>query len=49
MVFGFSANGGNCPVAKWPAFRDGLATDYVTDADLKSAKTLRWEKVKKMK
>ena len=28
-----------------PSFRDGLATDYVTDAVLKSAKTGRWEKV----
>jgi myo-inositol 2-dehydrogenase/D-chiro-inositol 1-dehydrogenase len=28
-----------------PAFRDGLATDYVTDAVLKSAKSGRWEKV----
>jgi myo-inositol 2-dehydrogenase/D-chiro-inositol 1-dehydrogenase len=32
-----------------PTFKDGLATDYVTDAVLKSAKTLRWEKVKKVK
>jgi predicted dehydrogenase len=30
-----------------PTFRDGLATDYVTDAVLKSAKTRQWEKVKK--
>ncbi|MBK1877442.1 Gfo/Idh/MocA family protein [Pelagicoccus mobilis] len=29
-----------------PNFRDGLATDYVTDAVLKSAKTGRWTKVK---
>lgn len=29
-----------------PTFRDGLATDYVTDAVLKSAKTGRWTKVK---
>jgi len=29
-----------------PSFRDGLATDYVTDAVLKSARTGRWEKVK---
>ena len=29
-----------------PSFRDGLATDFVTDAVLKSAKTGRWEKVK---
>jgi len=29
-----------------PNFRDGLATDYVTDAVLKSARTGRWEKVK---
>src|SRR3954471_22010491 len=28
-----------------PAFRDGLATDYVTDAVLKSAKSGKWEKV----
>src|SRR5262245_36976844 len=28
-----------------PAFRDGLATDYVTDAILKSAKSGRWERV----
>jgi predicted dehydrogenase len=26
-----------------PTFRDGLATEYVTDAVLKSAKTKRWE------
>src|ERR1700750_1762335 len=26
-----------------PTFRDGLATDYVTDAVLKSAKTRQWE------
>ena len=32
-----------------PTFRDGLATDYVTDAVLKSAKTGRWEKVKQAK
>lgn len=31
------------PVA--PTFRDGLATDYVTDAVLKSARTKRWEKI----
>ena len=30
-----------------PSFRDGLATDYVTDAVLKSAKSGRWEKVEK--
>jgi myo-inositol 2-dehydrogenase/D-chiro-inositol 1-dehydrogenase len=30
-----------------PTFIDGLATDYVTDAVLKSARTGRWEKVKK--
>lgn len=29
-----------------PTFRDGLATDRVTDAVLKSAQTRRWEKVK---
>ena len=28
-----------------PTFRDGLATDYVTDAVLKSAKTRQWETV----
>jgi predicted dehydrogenase len=28
-----------------PTFRDGLATDYVTDAVLKSASTKQWEKV----
>src|SRR5690242_6323760 len=28
-----------------PTFRDGLATDYVTDAVLKSAKSKQWEKV----
>src|SRR5499427_8973616 len=28
-----------------PTFRDGLATDYVTDAILKSAKSGRWEQV----
>jgi myo-inositol 2-dehydrogenase/D-chiro-inositol 1-dehydrogenase len=28
-----------------PTFRDGLATDYVTDAILKSAKSRRWESV----
>jgi myo-inositol 2-dehydrogenase/D-chiro-inositol 1-dehydrogenase len=27
-----------------PSFRDGLATDYVTDAVLKSAKSGRWER-----
>ena len=32
-----------------PTFKDGLATDYVTDAVLKSAKTKRWEKVKQIK
>src|SRR4051812_25062032 len=30
-----------------PTFRDGLATDYVTDAVLKSARSQRWEKVRK--
>ena len=30
-----------------PTFRDGLATDLVTDAVLKSARTGRWENVKK--
>ena len=28
-----------------PTFRDGLATDYVTDAVLQSARTARWVKV----
>src|SRR4030095_5969080 len=28
-----------------PTFRDGLATDYVTDAVLRSAKTRQWESV----
>jgi predicted dehydrogenase len=28
-----------------PTFRDGLATDYVTDAVLKSARTRQWERV----
>jgi predicted dehydrogenase len=28
-----------------PTFRDGLATDYVTDSILKSAKSGKWEKV----
>jgi predicted dehydrogenase len=28
-----------------PTFRDGLATDYVTDAVLESAKSRQWEKV----
>ncbi len=32
-----------------PSFKDGLATDYVTDAVLKSAKTKRWERVKKVR
>ena len=32
-----------------PDFKDGLATDYVTDAVLQSAKTGQWEKVKKVK
>ncbi|MBM3824622.1 MAG: Gfo/Idh/MocA family oxidoreductase [Verrucomicrobia bacterium] len=32
-----------------PTFKAGLATDYVTDAVLKSGKTGRWEKVKKVK
>ena len=32
-----------------PTFKDGLATDYVTDAVLKSAKTGKWERVKKPK
>lgn len=32
-----------------PTFKDGLATDYVTDAVLKSAGTRKWEKVKQVK
>jgi predicted dehydrogenase len=32
-----------------PTFRDGLATDYVTDAVLESAKNRRWEKVPSLK
>ena len=28
-----------------PTFREALATDYVTDAVLKSARTERWEAV----
>jgi myo-inositol 2-dehydrogenase/D-chiro-inositol 1-dehydrogenase len=32
-----------------PSFRDGLATDYVTDAVLASAKSGRWEKVHSQK
>jgi hypothetical protein len=32
-----------------PTFKDGLATNYVTDTVLKSSKTLRREKVKKVK
>ncbi|HVV70852.1 MAG TPA: gfo/Idh/MocA family oxidoreductase, partial [Verrucomicrobiae bacterium] len=28
-----------------PTFRDGLATDYVTDAVLKSARTRQWESI----
>jgi myo-inositol 2-dehydrogenase/D-chiro-inositol 1-dehydrogenase len=31
--------------AATPTFRDGLATDYVTDAVLKSARTRQWEKI----
>jgi myo-inositol 2-dehydrogenase/D-chiro-inositol 1-dehydrogenase len=30
-----------------PTFRDGLATDYVTDAVLRSAQTGRWEQVQR--
>jgi predicted dehydrogenase len=37
------AVGSNKAIA--PSFRDGLATEYVTDAVLKSAKTKQWEKV----
>jgi len=32
-----------------PTFRDGLATDYVTDAVLESAKTRQWQKVPSLK
>lgn len=32
-----------------PTFKDALATEYVTDAVLKSARTNRWEKVKHVK
>jgi len=32
-----------------PSFRDGLATDFVTDAVLSSAKTGKWVKVKNLK
>jgi myo-inositol 2-dehydrogenase/D-chiro-inositol 1-dehydrogenase len=32
-----------------PTFKDGLATDYVTDAVLESARTGQWKKVKKVK
>ena len=38
-----TALGEGKPVA--PNFRDGLATDYVTDAVLKSAKSRQWENV----
>jgi predicted dehydrogenase len=31
-----------------PAFRDGLATDYVTDAVLRSARSGRWEQVQQI-
>ena len=40
-----AANGKCLP----PTFRDGLATDYVTDAVLKSAKCGKWEKVQSMR
>jgi myo-inositol 2-dehydrogenase/D-chiro-inositol 1-dehydrogenase len=32
-----------------PDFKDGLATDYVVDAVLSSAKTRKWTKVKQVK
>lgn len=32
-----------------PTFKDALATEYVTDAVLKSARTHKWEKVKKVR
>ena len=35
--------GSGTPAA--PTFRDGLATEYVTDAVLKSAETRQWERV----
>ena len=38
-----AGEGKPCP----PTFRDALETQYVCDAVLKSAKTKRWEKVKK--
>jgi len=41
------AAAGNTSAA--PTFRDGLATDYVTDAILKSAKSGRWEHVEQVK
>ena len=34
---------------KVPTFKDALATEYVTDAVLKSARTTKWEKVKHLK
>jgi myo-inositol 2-dehydrogenase/D-chiro-inositol 1-dehydrogenase len=37
------ATGSNKKAA--PTFADGMATEYVTDAVLKSAKTRQWEKV----
>ncbi len=38
-----AARGESCA----PTFRDGLATDYVTDTVLKSARSRQWEKVEK--
>ena len=32
-----------------PDFKDGLATDYVVDAVLASAKSKKWAKVKQVK
>src|SRR5580700_1534276 len=40
-----SKDGENAP----PTFREGLATDYVTDAVLESAKNRRWEQVPSLK
>ena len=37
------------PARARPNFRDGLATDYVVDAVLASARTKKWTKVKQVK
>ena len=47
QVADFLRGGRRAARALPPTFRDGLATDYVTDAVLKSAKTRQWEKVGK--